>query len=130
MWTVEERIDPRLGAEKLGLKMVVYGLDVFSRVESESDTALVRDDDGPHAGGVQSGYSVGHSRKKLEILDRADVLSFRHFVVNHAISIEEDRLQSRVGPVRLREHVCYDSSAITAKIGQVKPFILRVKATA
>ena len=119
MRTIEECIDPRVGQGELRLQVLVDGVDHIRSVEAKSDASLIGHHDHSRTRTIQPGYRFSNSRKELKICDCPDVASFRHLFIDHAIPVEKHGLEFAAYIVRLRKHVCYDSSAIRPRTGRV-----------
>lgn len=75
------------------VKASVEGFHVRGCVETKSDAALVGDDDNLQSGAIESREGPGYSGQDVEISPGGYVASLRHFLVQNAVTIEENCVQ-------------------------------------
>jgi len=91
MGTVIERIDMPSRIRKLFLQLLVDELHVRGPVLAECDAALVGNHDDFFPMGVENCDGLFYPGQDVKVFPALDILSFRRFSIDDAISVEEDK---------------------------------------
>ncbi len=89
-----ERVDVGVVRVEFVLEYGVDVEDICRGVEVERDAALVGDDEDAHASAIQLRDGLMNAGQRLELVGRSDEAAFGHLLVDHAVAIEEDGVQS------------------------------------
>ena len=88
-----ESVDVRAMAAQQLLKVVLDPLHIGRRIESQRDSALIRNHDDPQPGSIQARNGFGRSSQQAKLSPRGYVAPLRHLLVQHPIPVEKDRPQ-------------------------------------
>ena len=67
--------------------------NVLRGVQSESDAALVRDDDNAQARAIHAVDGLGNAGQHLKLAPPGDVATLRHLAIENSIAIQKDGAQ-------------------------------------
>jgi len=93
MWAIVEAIDLCAVRLEMALQLGVDRVDIGGGVKTAGDAALVGDDDDPQSSMIQPRDGFGDAGEQAEFVRGSDVTAFRHFLVEDAVAVEEDRVQ-------------------------------------
>jgi len=88
-----EAVDVGAGLSETLIQLDMDVIHVGGSVESEGDAALVGDNKDSKTGLIELGNRFWNAREQVEMLPAGDVLAFRHFAVDDAVAVEENRVQ-------------------------------------